>query len=462
MSISIVILAAGSGSRMKSSQPKLLHRLGGKPLVQHLFDTCHALSPEQLLIVHGRDSEPLKAALRHPSISWVEQPQPLGTGDAVKMAFPHLKANNIVLLMVGDIPLIEAQTLSNLISKCPTQGLSLIVNRVSNPFGFGRIVRDQHGKITGIVEEKDADEAQRALCEINAGVFAVSGELLAQFLPKLTNLNKQAEFYLTDMVSYAVKQGLPIQEVYPQSAEEVLGINTKKELAVMERVFQARQIEALQSEGVQFLDPARVDIRGSLKVGKDVVIDVNVVFEDEVILGDGVQVGSHCVIKNCQLGRDTVVHPFSYLEGAKTGQACQIGPYARLRASVELSHQVKIGNFVEIKNSTVETGSKINHLSYVGDATIGQSVNIGAGTITCNYDGVSKHQTVIESGAFIGSNSVLIAPVTVGSEAFIGAGTTLTKDAPSNQLTLARAKQQTIPQWKRPTKVDQKEDSKTE
>lgn len=462
MSISVVILAAGAGSRMKSSHPKLLHRLGGKSLVQHLFETCCALAPEQLLIVHGKDSEPLKAALTHPTIVWIEQPRPLGTGDAVKQAFPYLNPKNIVLLMVGDIPLVELKTLAALLNQCPPKGLSLIVNRVSNPFGFGRIIRTQSGKISGIVEEKDANEAERALCEINAGVFAVSGELLAQFLPTLKNANKQAEFYLTDIVAYAVKQGLPIQEVYPQSPEEVLGINTKKELAIMERVFQARQVEALQNEGVQFLDPARVDIRGSLKVGKDVLIDVNIVFEGDVTLGDGVQVGSHCVIKNSCLGRETIVHPFSYVEGANTGQACQIGPYARLRAAVELAHQVKIGNFVEIKNSTVETGSKINHLSYVGDAQIGQNVNVGAGTITCNYDGVSKHQTVIESGAFIGSNSVLIAPVTVGSEAFIGAGTTLTKNAPSNQLTLARTKQQTVPQWKRPTKADQKEDSKTE
>jgi bifunctional UDP-N-acetylglucosamine pyrophosphorylase/glucosamine-1-phosphate N-acetyltransferase len=461
MSISIVILAAGSGSRMKSSQSKLLHRLGGRPLITHLFETCQTLAPEQLLVVCGKDAEPLKATLSHPSICWVEQPRPLGTGDAVKMALPYLKPNNTVLILVGDIPLIRSQTLAALLKQCPADGLSLIVNRVSDPFGFGRIVRNQQGKISGIVEEKDASDTERAICEVNAGVFAVSGGLLAQFLPTLNNTNNQSEFYLTDIVAYAAEQGLPIQEVFPTTPEEVLGINTKKELAAMERVFQSRQVELLQAEGVQFLDPARVDIRGSLKAGKDVLVDVNVVFEGDVILGDGVQIGSHCVLKNCHLGVDTVVHPFSYIDGARTGQSCQIGPYARLRPSVELSHQVKIGNFVEIKNATVDTGAKINHLSYVGDAQIGQSVNIGAGTITCNYDGVSKHQTVIESGAFIGSNSVLIAPVKIGKDAFIGAGTALTKDAPSNQLTLARTKQQTVPQWKRPTKVDnEKENSK--
>ncbi len=453
MAITIVILAAGQGKRMNSALPKVLHPLAGRPLLGHVLDTARTLDAARICVVHGHGGEQVLAALDAPDITWVPQEPQLGTGHAVLQAMPHLAAvpPAPTLVLYGDVPLVQASTLQRLLDAAGNGSLALLTAFVDNPHGYGRILRVA-GKITRIVEEKDADDTERGIREINTGILVAPAGALARWLPALANRNAQGEYYLTDIVAMAVREGFPVVTAHPDAAWEIEGVNSKGQLAVLERAYQRTCAEALMNAGVTLADPARIDIRGELICGRDVSIDVNCLFEGRVELADNVIIGANCVLKNSRIAAGARIAPFCHIEDAVIGPDSRVGPYARLRPGTELGRDVHIGNFVEVKNSAIADHSKANHLAYIGDATIGQRVNVGAGTITCNYDGANKFRTVIEDDVFIGSDTQLVAPVTVGRGATLGAGTTLVKDAPPDQLTVSRAKQTSIAGWKRPVK----------
>ncbi len=456
--MNVVILAAGMGKRMHSALPKVLHLLAGKALLAHVIDAARTLAPGKLCVIYGHGGAAVLHMLEKGNAGQslvvdaaLQEPQ-LGTGHAVMQALPVLDESVPTLILYGDVPLTTAASLQRLVETAGSDKLGILTVAQAEPFGLGRIVRE-NGNIVRIVEEKDASEAERMIGEINSGIMVVPTPQLKKWLAALSNDNAQSEYYLTDIVAQAVADGVPVVSAQPDAQWEVAGVNSKVQLAQLERIYQANVANALLEQGVSLLDPARIDVRGELICGRDVTIDVGCVFEGRVELGDGVCIGAHNVIINACIMAGAKIKPFCHIEGAVVGTASIIGPYARLRAGTELAEDVHIGNFVEIKNSQIAAHSKANHLAYVGDATVGSRVNIGAGTITCNYDGANKFRTVIEDDAFIGSDSQLIAPVTVGKGATLGAGTTLSKDAPAGKLTITRAKQTTIDGWQRPAKA---------
>ena len=437
---------------MHSSTPKVLHRLAGRALLAHVFDTAKQLSPKVICVVYGHGGELVREAVEENGAIWVMQEPQLGTGHAVMQAAPHLDERWPTLVLYGDVPLIRAETLKHLVEATGT-GLGLLTATLDNPKGYGRILR-KGKKVVGIVEEKDANVRQRALREINTGIVVAPTKKLKSWLAKLQNNNAQKEYYLTDIVALATKERVPVTAIQADAVWETLGANSRGQLAELERIYQRKLAASLMEQGVALADPSRCDVRGSLACGRDVAIDVNCVFEGEVELGDGTSVGANCVLRNVAVGAGTRIEPFCHLEDADIGADCRIGPYARIRPGTRtrLAEKVHIGNFVEVKASSIGAGSKANHLSYIGDSEVGRNVNVGAGTIVCNYDGANKHRTIIEDDVFIGSDTQLVAPVRVGRGATLGAGTTLTKDAPPGELTLSRAKQVSIPGWRRPAK----------
>lgn len=449
--MNIVVLAAGMGKRMNSDLPKVMHHLGGKPLLAHVLDCARSLMPNGIFIVYGHGGEQVPEAFAAADLKWAKQDPQLGTGHAVMQAAPMLDDSVPTLVLYGDVPLVSHETLMRLQAKAGSARLALLTVEVDDPSGYGRIVREGE-RIVRIVEHKDADDATRKIREINTGILVAPTGALKRWLGALSNDNAQREYYLTDIIAAAVADGVAVVSSRPLAEWETRGVNSKVQLAELERVLQRNQARQLMEAGVTLADPARLDIRGSLVCGRDVEIDINCVFEGNVQLGDGVRIGANCVLRNAQIGAGTELLPFTHVDGASVGAQARIGPYARLRPGTELGDHTHVGNFVEMKNAKVAAQSKANHLAYIGDAVIGQRVNIGAGTITCNYDGVNKHQTVIEDDAFIGSDTQLVAPVRVGRGATLGAGTTLTRDAPADQLTVSRAKQLSITSWKRPVK----------
>ena len=449
--MNIVILAAGQGKRMHSNLPKVLHPLAGKALARHVIDTARELQPEKIVVVYGHGGEVVRTALAAADLDWALQSPQLGTGHAVMQALPQLAPAEQTLVLYGDVPLTRASTLQRLLH-AGRDGLAILTVDLERPSGYGRIVRDAAGQVVRIVEEKDASPAERAITEVNTGIMAMPTARLADWLGRLSNNNAQGEYYLTDIVALAVAEGLPVRTAQPDGEWEVLGVNSKVQLAELERQHQRNIADRLLVDGVRLADPARIDVRGQLRHGRDVSIDVGCVFEGDVELGDAVEVGPYCVLKNVKVGAGTRIAAFCHFEGAEIGPDGVLGPYARLRPGAELGPEVHVGNFVEIKKSRIGAQSKANHLAYIGDAEIGQRVNVGAGTITCNYDGVNKHLTVIEDDAFIGSDTQLVAPVRVGRGATLGAGTTLTKDAPPEALTVSRTRQTTLSGWQRPVK----------
>ncbi len=446
----VVILAAGQGRRMQSSRPKVLHLLAGRPLLSHVVDAANALGPAQVHVVHGYGGDMVREAMSGADVEWVEQREQLGTGHAVSLAMPGIPDDATVLVLYGDVPLINPDTLHETTTLVAGRGIVLMTAVVDDPRGYGRIVRDPDGHVLGIVEERDADDKQRAIAEINTGILAAHAGRLRGWLRGLSHDNAQGEHYLTDVVALAVGDGLSVRTVPPEALEEVLGVNDRVELAALERFQQRRLAENLMRDGASLADPARVDIRGRVGTGRDVFVDVNVVFEGEVVLGDRVSIGPGCVIRDTIIERDTKVHAQCVIDGAHIGTACAIGPFARLRPQARLFHDSRIGNFVEVKNANIGEGSKASHLTYIGDTRIGRGVNVGAGVVTCNYDGAHKHETVIGDHAFIGSGVMLVAPVTVHAGATVGAGSTIGKDAPADALTVTRAPQRTIRGWRRP------------
>ncbi len=449
--MNIVILAAGQGKRMHSNLPKVLHPLAGKALVSHVIDTARRLEPQSLCLVYGHGGDAVRTTLAAPDLVWVLQEPQLGTGHAVMQALPHLGAAGTTLVLYGDVPLLEAATLKQLVHAA-RDALAILTVELADPGGYGRIVRNAAGEVVRIVEQKDATADERAIAEVNTGIVAVPTARLAAWLGQLSNDNAQQEYYLTDIVAMAVAAGVPVRTVQARSEWEVLGVNSKVQLAQLERVAQRQIAERLLEQGVRLADPERIDVRGELLCGRDVFIDVNCVFEGKVVLEEAVEIGPSCVLKNAHIGAGSRLAAFSHIEDAIVGPAGVIGPFARLRPGTELAAGVHVGNFVELKNSKFAAKSKANHLAYVGDAIVGSRVNIGAGTITCNYDGANKSTTTIEDDAFIGSDTQLVATVTVGRGATLGAGTTLTNDAPPDTLTVSRARQISIPGWKRPQK----------
>ena len=450
--MNIVILAAGPGKRMHSTTPKVLHRLAGRALLSHVFDAAKQLAPKVICVVYGHGGEAVRQAMGENGAVWVVQEPRLGTGHAVMQAVPHLDDRWPTLVLYGDVPLIRAATLERLI-EAAGKGLGLLTATLDNPEGYGRILRNGK-KVVRIVEDKDANARERALREINTGIVVAPTKKLKSWLARLQNNNAQKEYYLTDIVGLAAKDGVPVTAIQSDAAWETLGANSRAQLAELERIYQRRLAASLMEQGVLLADPSRCDVRGRLACGADVAIDVNCVFEGEVKLGDGTSVGANCVLRNVTVGGGTRIEPFCHLEDADIGADCRIGPYARIRPGTRtrLAAKVHIGNFVEVKASSIGEGSKANHLTYIGDSEVGRNVNVGAGTIVCNYDGANKHRTIIEDDVFIGSDTQLVAPVRVGRGATLGAGTTLTKDAPPGELTLSRAKQVSIPGWKRPVK----------
>jgi bifunctional UDP-N-acetylglucosamine pyrophosphorylase/glucosamine-1-phosphate N-acetyltransferase len=450
--LQVVILAAGQGKRMRSDLPKVLQPLAGRPLLAHVLETARQLSPARLCVVVGHGGSAVRDRLAAPDIAWAEQSPQLGTGHAVMQAMPHLGPDGIVLVLYGDVRLISAETLRELTRAAGAGKLALLTQVLSDPKGYGRVVRDASGRVARIVEEKDASEAERAIGEVNTGIVAIPRARLQGWLERLRNDNAQGEYYLTDVVGAAVSDGVPIEVRHPAAEHECLGVNSKRELAALERLFQMNEAGKLLEAGVTLADPARLDVRGTLQCGRDVSIDVSCIFEGRVVLGDGVQVGAHCILRDVEVGASTQIRPFTLVEEARIGAQARIGPYARIRPGTELADEVHVGNFVEVKASRIGRASKANHLAYVGDSTVGSDVNIGAGTITCNYDGARKHRTVIEDDVHIGSDVQLIAPVTIGRGATIAAGATITSDVPPGGLTLTQKKQVTKPDWQRPRK----------
>ncbi|HEX7952876.1 MAG TPA: bifunctional UDP-N-acetylglucosamine diphosphorylase/glucosamine-1-phosphate N-acetyltransferase GlmU [Burkholderiales bacterium] len=451
--LNIVILAAGKGTRMHSTLPKVLHAIGGKPMLGHVLDRAAALRADRTIVVYGYGGQAVPAAFAGAGVEFVCQEPQLGTGHAVRLALPSLLSGGTTLVLYGDVPLTRNATLVNLLSK---PGLRLLTAQLREPAGYGRIVRDQAGRILRIVEDKDATAPEKSIDEINTGILCAPTDLLRTWLSNLTNHNAQNEYYLTDIVPLALESKAEVTAAQPSDDWEILGVNSKDQLAYLERVHQLQQARDLMARGVTLADPWRFDVRGQLNCGSDVFIDMNCLFEGKVRLADKVRVGAGCVLRNVDIGQGSDIAPYSHLDGAVIGANCRIGPYARLRPGTQLGDAVHVGNFVETKATEIGEGSKANHLSYLGDTTIGRGVNVGAGTITCNYDGANKHRTVIEDDAFIGSDTQLVAPVTVGRGATIGAGSTITKDAPAGSLTVSRARQVSLAGWKRPVKKSAK------
>lgn len=451
MSLNVVILAAGKGTRMRSVLPKVLHPVANKPMVSHVIDTARQIGAEQLHLVYGHGAELLKERIAAPDLNWVLQAQQLGTGHAVAQAIPFWKDEDDVLVLYGDTPLIQPETLQRLLAAKADDGMALLTVVLDNPTGYGRIVRE-NGQVVGIVEQKDANAEQLAIREVNTGVLVANGAQLSGWLSRLDNKNAQGEFYLTDVIAMAHGDGCPIAAVHPDSAMEVEGANNRVQLAALERSYQQMQAEKLMIAGVTLIDPARFDLRGTLEIGEEVVIDVNVIIEGKVKLGNHVRIGAGAVLKDCEIGDHSEVKPYSVIEGALVADQCSVGPFARLRPGAVMEQDAHVGNFVEMKKSRLGVGSKCGHLTYLGDADIGAKVNIGAGTITCNYDGVNKSTTTIGDRVFVGSNSSLVAPVTLADGATIGAGSVISKNAPADKLTVARARQMTVEGWQRPMK----------
>lgn len=451
MSLDVVILAAGKGTRMRSQLPKVLHPVANKPMVQHVIDTANTLGAEQIHLVYGHGSEQMQQALTQNSVNWVEQAEQLGTGHAVKQAETSIKDEDDVLILYGDVPLISATTLNKLLEAKPQGGIGLLTVCLANPMGYGRIVR-KNNEVVGIVEQKDASEEQLLINEVNTGMMVVNGRDLKRWLNQLNNDNAQGEYYLTDIIALCHDEGQVIKAVQPANELEVEGVNNRLQLATLERAYQAQQAQALMEQGVTLLDPARFDCRGSLECGQDVILDINLIIEGQVKLGNGVKIGANVILKDCVIGDNAEVKPNSIIESAELKADSSAGPFARIRPGSVLEEDAHIGNFVEMKKATLGKGSKAGHLTYLGDASIGSGVNIGAGTITCNYDGANKFQTIIEDDAFIGSDSQLVAPVTIGKGATVGAGATITNNVSANELVVTRVKQRHIANWQKPVK----------
>jgi bifunctional UDP-N-acetylglucosamine pyrophosphorylase/glucosamine-1-phosphate N-acetyltransferase len=452
MKLAVVILAAGQGKRMKSDLPKVLQPLAGIPLLGHVVSRARTLNPSSMHVVYGHGGDAVRAALAKENLRWSLQAEQLGTGHAVMQAMPNVADDELVLVLYGDVPLIRAETLRQLIDATGPKAMSLLTVMLDNPAGYGRIVRNARGAIQKIVEQKDANKAQLRIREGNSGIMAVPAKLLRKWLGKLKNANAQGEYYLTDVIAMAVKDKVKVTPIISPTVAEVLGVNDKVQLAELEAMNRADRARELMIAGATLADPARIDVRGEVSLGRDVFLDANVLLEGKVTLGDRVRVGPNTVLRDVSIGADSVIHPNSVLEQSELGAGCLIGPYARVRPGSKLGAGVHIGNFVELKKTVIADGSKANHLTYLGDAVIGKGVNVGAGTITCNYDGVNKSTTTIEDGAFIGSGNMLVAPVRIGVNATTGAGSTITKDAPDGQLTLSRGKQMTLEGWRRPEK----------
>jgi bifunctional UDP-N-acetylglucosamine pyrophosphorylase/glucosamine-1-phosphate N-acetyltransferase len=450
--LQVVVLAAGQGKRMHSDLPKVLHALAGRPLLAHVLDTLRQLQPERLVVVVGHGADQVQSEFAIRDVSFVLQDRQLGTGHAVMQAIPALAPSGTVLVVYADVPLITAATLRSLVEAAAAGSVALLTQHVDNPDGYGRIVRDTTGRVARIVEQKDANPAERQIREINTGLVAMPRARLEDWLTRLGNANAQGEYYLTDVIAAAVADGVAIEVRHPAAAHECLGVNSKTELATLERHYRMSRATKLLEQGVTLADPARIDVRGELKCGRDVSIDVNCIFEGRVVLADGVKVGANCILRDVEIGVGTEIKPFTLMEETIVGANARIGPYARIRPGTTLDDEVHVGNFVELKATQMGRGSKANHLAYVGDSTVGRDVNIGAGTITCNYDGANKHRTVIEDDVQIGSDVQLVAPVTIGKGATIGAGATITKDAPPGVLTFTEKKQVTKPDWRRPLK----------
>jgi len=451
MPLEIVVLAAGQGKRMRSQLPKILHPLAGRPLLAHALGTARALAPRKIVVVHGHGAEQVRAAFAGAEVEWVLQAEQLGTGHAVLQAMPRIAPEAEVLIVYADVPLVRADTLRRLVDAA-RDGVAVLTAEAPDATGYGRVVRGGSDNIARIVEHKDASREELAIREINAGFMSTTARRLAGWLGKISNRNAQKEYYLTDIVALAVGEGLAVRAVKVDDPREVAGVNSKRELADLERHYQRRQAERLLEEAVTLADPARIDVRGELLCGADVEIDVNCVFEGKVMLADGVRIGPNCVLRNVRIGAATEVLAFSHLEDSEIGARCRVGPYARLRPGNSLADEVHVGNFVELKASRIGQGSKANHLSYLGDSEVGSNVNVGAGTITCNYDGAAKNRTIIEDDCFIGSDATLVAPVRIARGSYIGAGSTISKDTPAGQLTVARARQVSVPSWKPPKK----------
>lgn len=454
MTIDVIILAAGQGTRMKSTLPKVLHCLAGKPLIAHVVDTAQSLNGARCMVVVGHEGMQIREQLANHRVAFTEQAEQLGTGHAVLQALPNVSNDSTVLILYGDVPLVSKATLEKLLAQVNNDTLALLTITVSDPTGYGRLVRDEKNNVVSIVEQKDANDVQKQIKEINTGIFAMPAQRLKKWLPQLSNNNAQREYYLTDVVALAVADKCAIKTVTPNTDYEVEGINTRAQLAKLERCYQRAQAEKVMLAGVTLADPDRFDLRGNLTHGTDITIDVNVILEGDVTLGNFVEIGPNAVIKNSKIGDRVIIKANSVIDGATVSGHCEIGPFARLRPDTVLQPHAKIGNFVEIKKSTIGEESKVNHLSYVGDSDVGKNVNIGAGVITCNYDGVNKHKTVIKDGVFVGSNVALVAPVTVEANATVGAGSVITKDVDKNTLAIARGKQTQIDNWQRPTKKE--------
>jgi len=449
--LSVIILAAGKGTRMKSSTPKVLHKLANKPLVEHVYDTAKELGAEEIVIIYGHGGEQVKQTCEHFDAKWVEQKEQLGTGHAVMQAFDSVNLNNTVLVLYGDVPLTKKHTLDDLLKDSEGKVALLSVD-LDNPFGYGRILRNDKGQVTGIVEQKDASEVQQKIQEVNTGILACNGETLKRLLNKIDNKNSQGEYYLTDIFELAEKDSIEIKTAQPKASYEVEGVNNRLQLATLERIFQQNIADELMTNGVALADPARIDIRGNAQISNDVYIDVNAVIEGDVKIGEGTNIGPNCVIINSTIGEHVNIKANCVIENAIVENNCEVGPYARLRPETYLSKNAKIGNFVEIKKAKIGEGSKVNHLSYVGDTEMGKNVNVGAGTITCNYDGANKHKTIIGDNVFIGSDTQLVAPVNIADGVTIGAGATVTKDVEENMLVISRSPQKSITGWERPKK----------
>ena len=449
--LNIVILAAGQGTRMKSSLPKVLHSLAGQALVQHVINTSKKLNPEIINVVYGHGGEKVQKQINDPEINWVLQSEQLGTGHAVDQVKDQLKDEQLVLILYGDVPLIKQETLLELLEQA-RDGFSLLTVSLNNPQGYGRIVRSEDSLVKNITEEKDASDEIKKLNEVNTGILAVKANLLKNWLNKLDNKNAQKEYYLTDIIAMAVKDGYTVETTQPKNEYEVMGVNNRIQLAELERHYQLEQANKLMQGGVSLADPSRIDVRGNLTHGQDISIDVNTIIEGDVTIGNNVSIGANCVIKDSKIADDVTILPMSVLDNASVGKGSRVGPFARLRPGAVLSQDTHVGNFVEIKKSFVGVGSKVNHLTYVGDSIVGKNVNIGAGTITCNYDGANKHQTTIGDNVFVGSATQLVAPVKIGKNATIGAGSTITSDVSESELAITRVKQKSIQGWKRPTK----------
>ncbi len=450
-SLEVVILAAGKGTRMRSSMPKVLHRLADKPLLQHVIDTANGLQPHAVHVVYGHGGELVKETINDETLQWAEQAEQLGTGHAVEQAVGNLQGDSTVLVLYGDVPLVSSETLHALLGHVD-EGIALLTMELDIPSGYGRIVRDESGTVQRIVEQKDASDDELAISEVNTGILAVDGSRLQGWLKRLENGNAQGEYYLTDIITMAVAEGVGVNALVTADEDEVAGVNDRVQLAHLERVYQQRQAERLMREGVTLLDPNRFDLRGSVECGNDVVIDTNVILSGEVKIGNDVTIGSGSILTNVTIGDGVTIAPMSVIEEAEIGAECVIGPFARIRPGTELAKGAKIGNFVEVKKSRIGEGSKVNHLTYIGDTTMGARVNIGAGTITCNYDGANKHRTEIGDDVFVGSDTQLVAPVKIGDGATIGAGATITKDVGDHELSLSRAPQKGVKGWKRPKK----------